>query len=333
VNRKRSRCHAAVLGAAAVVLVAACGGPPGNSAGSSDPPRQAPELTRAQAARILAAFDRSDSAASVAENIGALRDDETAWALDDSIAAVRRAQSSHARQAPYSHADPVFAIPPGDPGCFLVAATLRSQGSEVPQYDVSQFTRDPAGTWKLNMHALVGQPAEPELALAGESPATSSAAAISAARRAALVSQIFARTTGTRRPDLSLVSSSAVLDQQLGMGWTMYQQGLRVARMTVSRTLTASQWSACAARAGGSVIAFVTLGVTDTIRPLPGGPKVVELTPQDPDLAALGRAAPVRGASIMVSRVEEFLLSVPPSGPAAVLGLIDAPVAIKATAA
>jgi hypothetical protein len=71
------------------------------------------------------------------------------------------------------------------------------------------------------------------------------------------------------------------------------------------------------------------LGATDTNRPLPGGPKVVELTQQDPDLAAVGRTTPVRGASIMVSRIEEFLLSIPPSGPAVVLGLIDAPVAVK----
>jgi hypothetical protein len=344
VNREQGRRCAATLCAAALLLVAACGAdPPGHDpagpassgpASPADPVSSARELTVGQATQVLAAFDRSDSAASVSGNITALRADEAAPALDDSLAAVYRARASHAKQAPYNHADPVFAIPAGNPGCLLAAATLRSGGGEIPENDVSQFTRGPSGTWKLDLHVLVGPSTGPELASIGAQPATLTATAIGAARRQALVSQLFARTTATPHPDLSLVASSVVLDQQLGMGWTLYRQGLRAGHMALSREMTGSQWSACAARAGSSLVAFVTIDATDTITPLPGGPPTAELTTQDPDLIGLGRHTAVRGASIKISRVEEFLLSVPAaaSAPAAVLGLIDAPVSLTAGA-
>jgi hypothetical protein len=50
---------------------------------------------------------------------------------------------------------------------------------------------------------------------------------------------------------------------------------------------------------------------------------------------ALRRTTPVRGAPIMVSRIEELSPSIPPGGPGGpvVLGLVDAPVAVKAIAA
>jgi hypothetical protein len=333
VNPLPNRCRAAVLSAAALALVAAqvaaCGSAPQpDSAGAAG---AAPELTVAQAGRVLAAFDTSDSAASVAGNILLLQTDETAPALDDSIAAVHRAQAAHTKQAAYTHTDPLFAIPAGDPGCFLVSATLRSAGSEIPQYDVSQFTRDSAGAWKLDLHVMVEPSAEPELTLTSARPAALSTTAISAARRQALISQIFARTTA-QHPDFALVAPSPVLDSELGAGWTFYVQELKAGHMTVSRTMTGAQWSSCAAQAGGSVIAFVTIYAKDTIRPLPGGPGFVELPAQDPDMIGLGRAAGVSGATVTVSRVEEFLLSVPvaANAPAQVLGLIDAPVSVTA---
>jgi len=336
VNRdRRQHGRAAALGvAAAVVLVVTGGCGSASSAGHADPPAvhsQRPALTAAVAAGLLAAFDRSDSAASASGNIAVLGADEAPPALDDSIAAVHRAQASHSPQPTFSHADPVFAIPGGTPSCFLAAATLHLKGDEIPEYDVSQFIQGPLGGWQLNLHVLVPSSAEPQLALIGAQPATSAAAAIPAARRQALVSQVFARTTAVAHPDFSLLASSVVLDQELGAGWTLYLQALRAAHMTVSRTLTGVQWSACAARAGGSVIAFLTIEAADTIRPLPGGSGVAELTAQDPDMIGIGQRTTVRGSSISVSRVEEFLLSVPVSAdaPAQILGLVDAPVSVS----
>lgn len=328
-SREHGRYLVPAMCAAALLAVVACG-----SSAPSDPSTGtlAAELSTAQAAAVLAGFDRADSAASTAGNIAGLRADEAAPTLDDSIAAVHRAQATHAKQAPYGHSAPVFSIPAGNPGCFLAAAGLSSRGDEVAQDDVSQFIRGSLGTWKLNLHVLIGQSAEPELASIGARPGTLSSAAISAARRQSIVRQIFARTTSTPHPDLSLVASSVVLDQQLGAGWKFYQQGLGAGHMTVSRTLTSSQWSTCAARASGAVIAFVTIYATDTIRPLTGGPATAALTAADPDLIGIGRHTAVRGRSIRVNRVEEFLLSVPPArnAPAAVLGLVDAPISVTA---
>jgi hypothetical protein len=327
--RDRGRQWAAAIGAAALAATAAgCGSAPARHA---DPLGPAPELATAQATHILAAFDASDSAASTAGDIAVLRTDEEPPALDDSIAAIHRAQASHTKQAPYSHSDPVFAIPGGDPGCFLVAASLRSVGDELAQYDVSQFVTGPSGHWQLDLHVLVGQSAVPELATIGSRPAVLTLAALGAARRQALTAQIFARTTATAHPDLSLVASSVVLDQELGNGWKIYLQELGAGHLTVSRTLTGSQWSKCAAQADGSVITFLTLYATDTVRSLPGGPAAAELSPQDPDLIGVGQHTAVAGASIRVSRTEEFLLSVPASGPVTVLGLIDAPISITVT--
>jgi hypothetical protein len=327
-DRDRGRYRAVAIASALAAALVGCGTAP---AGHADPRGPAPELTTAQAARILAAFDASDSAASTAGDIAALRSDEQAPALDDSIAAVNRARASHAKQAPYSHSDPVFAIPRGDLGCFLVAATLRSAGDELAQYDVSQFVTGPSGHWRLDLHVLVAQSALPELAVIGSSPAVPTTGALSAPRRQALAAQIFARTTATAHPDLSLVASSVGLDQELAYGWKIYAQELKAAHLTVSRTLTGSQWSRCAAQADGSVVTFLTLYATDTVRPLPGGPATATLAPQDPDMMGVGQRTAVAGASITVSRTEEFLLSVPPSGPAMVLGLIDAPISIAAT--
>lgn len=44
------------------------------------------------------------------------------------------------------------------------------------------------------------------------------------------------------------------------------------------------------------------------------------------------RTTPVRGAPVL-ARIGEFLPSIPPSGPAVVLGLVAAPVAVEAIAA
>lgn len=330
-NIRHGRGFAVASFAAALLLAAAAGCGSTDLATKGTAAKQAPklELSVAQAAAVLAAFDQADSAASTAGDVAALRKTEAAPSLDDSVAAVHRALASHAKQAPFSHTSPVFAIPAGDPGCFLVAASLKSKGDEVASFDLSEFAQAQAG-WALDMHVIVGQSAEPELASIGARPATLTDAAISVQRRQAIASQIFARTTGTPHPDTAVVASSVVLDQQLGAGWKFYLQSMNAAHMTVRRTMTSSAWSECAAQAGSSTIAFLTIYATDTVTPLAGGPADAVLSPKDPDLIGVGHAGAVTGKSIMVQRVEEFALSVPAAAgaPAVVLGLVDAPISV-----
>lgn len=317
---------AVALCAAFPLLLAACGAAPPHRA---DPHAQARELTVRQAGRVLAAFDQADSAASTSANVAALRTQEVPPALDDSLAAIHRARANHAAQPPYWHSAPVFAIPARGTDCFLVAATLHVRSDPAVQYDVSEFVRTGAA-WRLKLHVLVGQSAQPELGAIGARSAVLTSAVVSAARRGAITSQIFARTTATRHPDHALVAASVVLDQELAVGWIYYRKQLAAEGMTVTRAMTGSAWSACAGRVRGAVIGFLTIYATDTVTPLPGRGQA-RLLPSDPDLIGVGRTTPVHGAAIDVHRVEEFLLAIPDSAtsPVVVLGLVDAPISVR----
>ena len=69
-----------------------------------------------------------------------------------------RAAYNQRTQPSFQHINPVFAVPPGDPTCFLATATLRLTGSELAPTDVSQFVRGADGQWKLSHNVQVTQP-------------------------------------------------------------------------------------------------------------------------------------------------------------------------------
>jgi len=305
-----------------VLLLAACGrdvepAPAGAADGA---------FTATSAAVVLAAFDQADSAASSTGDITALKAQEVSPSLDASVASVNRAQAQGSRQRPFQHVDPVFSIPPGDPSCFLAAATLKIAGEELTRVDISHFVRQTAGGWKLSHQVLVAPDAVTAVRAIGRTPGSVEAVV---AGRDAVAQQIFERTIAGV-PDLTIVGTSPALDNQLAAGWGIYSKQLDAAGISVKRVLDGADWSTCSAITPAGVVTFLTLRVTDTIAPKPGGPAVATLGPQSPDLMATGRRTPVSGKRITVVRVEVFALLQPAQGPASVLGLSDSPVTVTA---
>lgn len=277
------------------------------------------------ATAVLAAFDNADSAASTAGDVTGLRAQEVSPSLDGSIAAVNKARLAQRAQPGFRHVDPVFALPAGDAGCFLVTAKLQLTGEEMPLADVSHFVRTPQGGWKISHNVQIGSDGQAALAQMGSASAVTSAEALPDGLRQRLAAQLFARTIGSMTPDTTLVASSDLLDRKFAGGWAVYTQQMQQAGMTVTRTFGQADWSQCAARTAAGTLAFVTLTVSDTITG-----RSVSLTPAAPDMAALGRTSAVHGRSIRVGRLQTLLLLVPPDGsaPATVLGLADAPVSL-----
>ncbi|MEO3819600.1 hypothetical protein [Plantactinospora sp. B24E8] len=314
------------LGLVLLLGLGGCGADQAVSAGGT-PSAAASGFGATQAAEVLAAFDEGDSAASTAGDPDALARFETAPALDASLAGVRRADYHKRTQPAFQHVDPKFALPGTDPRCFLVSATLRITGEESTYVDFSQFVRTPVGDWKLSHHVQVSREAVPAIGDLSASPAVPSAEAVGERSRKAIATELLARTIATDRADTSLVASSPLLDQQFAAGWTIYQQQMAAARMTVERTMQSAEWSACAARTPGGTLALLTMYVTDRVAPAAGNRAPVVLPAESPDMIALGERDGVRGPAVSVSRVEVFLLLVPDAegSPARVLGLSDAP--------
>jgi hypothetical protein len=326
--RRRSRTRW-VCALTSALAMAACGDPastPAATGGGTKPPA----FGVAQATVVLAAFDQADAAASTAGDVEALRTQEVSPSLDVSVAAVRRAEYHQRRQPPFRHINPAFAVPPEDPSCFLVTATLQLDGHELTPTDVSQFVR--AGdAWKLSHNVQVGQAAAVVARGIGSKPATDDATALDEASQTALAAEVFARTIGTSAGNRALVAASPVLDDQLAGGWEVYTQQLAGAGTTVTRKLDRAEWSACGVAVPGGTLTFVTLYATDTLAPAKGGPATVSLPAQSPDMISTGNREPVSGASVSVARVETFLLLVPAGATGAqVLGLNDAAISVTA---
>lgn len=312
------------LAYACVVVVAGCGG---GSVQAGGQPSDA-SFGASAATAVLTAFDQADSPLSSAGNIEGLKSQETSPALDASIAGINRAAAQGRTQPGFSHTTPGFAIPAGDPQCFLVVATLKLAGEELARTDLSQFTRQSAGGWKLSHNILIAADGI-ATARGAAGVAATDAHSLAAARLQTVAQQVFDRTTG-HTPDLTVVAPNAALDQQLAAGWGIYSQQMGQAGFAVSRALDGTDWSSCVAPTAAGTVAFLTLHVTDTVAPKPGGPKTALLPPQSPDLMATGHHQPVSGKKVTVNRVEVFALCVPQSGPAVILGLSDAATAVTA---
>ncbi|HEX8093542.1 hypothetical protein [Jatrophihabitans sp.] len=291
-----------------------------------------PGLIAAKASTILSSFDAADSAATVSGDIEALRSQETNPALQSSIAAARRNAAAKRVQPGYRHTNPTFATPTGDASCFMVAATLQSTGTELGVTDFSQFVATPDGSWRLSHNVHIGQEATAEVHAIGSKPAIQLPGPIPAERLDQVAAEIFNRSTGSTAHVRTLVAESPVLDKQLAVGWQIYQQQMNNFGMKVTRTRSSATWSRCTAQADDAYLRFLTMQMTDTVTPVSGGQAKVTLSPRSPDLAALGRSVPVSGTQISIARVEAFLVSLPASnGPATVLGLMDAPIALSST--
>ncbi|MEV0004747.1 hypothetical protein AB0H28_21045 [Micromonospora sp. NPDC050980] len=315
--------------AVALLVLAGCGGQPVDAA---TPEPSGPAAFGAdRAALVLTAFDQADSAASVAGDVEALRTQEVSPSLDLSIAAVRRAAYNQRPQPSFQHINPVFAVPAGEPACFLATATLRLSGSELAPTDVSQFVLGADGQWKLSHNVQITQPALVAARSIGGRPATSGGTALDETSRRALAAEVFARSIGSTTGNRSLLASSPLLDGQFAGGWEVYGQQLAGAGATVRRTMDRAEWSDCAVSVPAGTLTFLTIHATDTLRPAPDGPADVRMVPQSPDLIATGHRTAVSGKSIRVTRVETFLLLVPAqTAGTSVLGLNDTALTVTA---
>jgi len=312
----------ATAAVAALLVLTACGGEPVDAA--TPAPDGSAAFGRDRAALVLTAFDQADSAASVAGDVEALKTQEVSPALDLSIAAVRRSAYNQRPQPSFQHINPAFAVPPGDPACFLATATLKLAGSELAPTDVSQFVLDADGHWKLSHNVQVTQPSLVVARSIDGRPATEGGEALDETSRRALAAEVFARSIGSTTSNRSLVVSSPLLDGQFAGGWEVYGQQLAGVGAAVQRTLDKAEWSDCAVAVPAGTLTFLTIHATDTVRPAPGGPATVQMVPQSPDLIATGHREAVRGKSIRVTRVETFLMLVPAQTTgASVLGLND----------
>jgi len=329
VSTNRSALVAAGL-AAAAVLLAGCGAEPAADAsgpGGGGPAVQA--FDAAAATGVLAKFDEVNSAATVAGDLVALGQQEVRPSLDISLAAARSTKAKGRAQPGFQHADPVFAIPQGDPTCFVAEATLRVSGGELTRQDVSHFTRGTDGTWRISHNVLLSKDVPAGSLKLGQQPGVLGDQAVAADRRTALADEVFARTIGATATGPSQILPNRQLDQQLAAGWSVYQQQLGQQGMQVTRTLLGAQWSTCAAASPQGTVLFVALDVLDTLAPAPGGPATVTLPAGSPDLLSVGRTDAATGARVEVPRTETFLLLVPDSGPSTVLGLNDAATEVR----
>jgi hypothetical protein len=273
---------------------------------------------------ILSAFDQADSAASVAGDIAALRVQEVTPSLDVSVAAIRRAEYNQRIQPGFRHINPAFALPAGDPDCFVVTATLKLAGLESAPTDVSQFVRDADGQWKVSHNIQVGSTALVAARSIAGRPATAGAAALDETSRRVLAAEVFARTTGQTAGNRAVIASSTLLDEQFAGGWEIYGQQLAGAGATVKRTLDRAVWSRCAVPVAAGTLTFLTVYATDTLRPAPKSRRTVTMVPQSPDMISTGHRTAITGTSIRVTRVETFLLLVPAvTTGTTVLGLND----------
>jgi hypothetical protein len=315
---------------AVLAALAGCGQAVDAAAAANEP--SAPAVFGVdQAGLVLSAFDQADSAASVAGDVAALRAQEVSPSLDVSVGAIRRAEYNQRIQPGFRHINPAFALPSGAVGCFLVTATLKLTGLELAPTDVSQFVRDADGQWRLSHNVQVGAAALVIARSIAGRPATAGATALSEPSRRLLAAEVFARTTGTTAGNRALVASGALLDEQFAGGWEVYGQQLAGAGAKVDRVLDRAVWSDCAVPVAAGTLTFLTLYATDTLRPVPGGPKAVTQSPQSPDMIAAGERAPIRGAAIRVARVETFLLLIPGATTGAtVLGLNDTALTVAA---
>ncbi|MGC4866091.1 hypothetical protein ACLQ3B_11750 [Micromonospora sp. DT53] len=317
--------------AATVVLLVltGCGGEPVDAA--TPAPHGSATFGRDRAALVLTAFDQADSAASVAGDVEALRAQEVSPSLDLSIAAVRRAAYNQRPQPSFQHINPVFAVPPAAPACFLATATLRLTGSELAPTDVSQFALGADGQWKLSHNVQVTQPSLVVARSIDGRPATAGGAALDGTSQRALAAEVFARSIGSTTGNRSLIVSSPLLDGQFAGGWEVYGQQLAGVGGAVQRTMDRAEWSDCAVAVPTGTLTFLTIHATDTLRPAPGGPATVRLEPQSPDLIATGHLKAISGKSIRVTRVETFVLLVPAQTVGtSVLGLNDTALTVTA---
>ncbi|MET8547110.1 hypothetical protein [Micromonospora zamorensis] len=314
----------------ALLVLTGCGGEPVDAA--TPAPHGSATFGRDRAALVLTAFDQADSAASVAGDVEALRAQEVSPSLDLSVAAVRRAAYNQRAQPSFQHINPVFAVPPGEPSCFLATATLRLTGSELAPTDVSQFVLGADGQWKLSHNVQVTQPSLVVARSVDGRPATAGGAALDETSRRALAAEVFARSIGSTTGNRSLVVSSPLLDGQFAGGWEVYGQQLADVGGAVQRTMDRAEWSDCAVAVPTGTLTFLTIHATDSLRPAPGGPATVRLEPQSPDLIATGHLKAVSGKSIRVTRVETFVLLVPAQTVGtSVLGLNDTALSVTAS--
>ncbi|GIF44942.1 hypothetical protein [Actinoplanes xinjiangensis] len=325
-SRTRGGLGRMVIPAVLFLAVAGCADP-GAEPAAAGPEAAGPSAAGFDPAAVLAEFDAADSAASKSGDGEKLAVWETGPALQNSLAGVKRARLSKRVLPGFRHQDPVFAV---SADCFVTSAKMAVDGEDRPRADAGHFVRDDAGRWQLSHHVMISDELVAATGAFRQATAHPTDELLDAARRTALTGEVFQRSIAGPA-DTTVLAPSAVLDDQLAAGWSIYTSQMEAASMKVDRRLTASEWAPCAAKTGDGVIGFLTLNVVDTIVSTKDGDDAV-LAPPAPDLLATGRTTAVKAHTITVSRVEVFLLEVPLDGaPAAVLGLTDAATEITAT--
>ncbi|WP_433794311.1 hypothetical protein [Actinoplanes sp. CA-252034] len=307
------------------LAVAGCADP-GTEPAAARPEPAGPSAAGFDPAAVLAEFDTADSAASKAGDGEKLAVWETGPALQNSLAGVKRARLSKRVLPGFKHQDAVFAV---SESCFVTAARMAVDGEDRPRADAGHFVRSADGRWQLSHHVMVSDELVAATGAFRRATAHPTDELLDAARRTALTGEVFNRSIAGPA-DTTVLARSAVLDDQLAAGWSIYTQQMEAASMRVDRRLTASEWAPCAAKADDGVVGFLTLNVVDTIVSTRDGADAV-LAPPAPDLLATGRTTAVKAHTITVSRVEVFLVKAPQDGPATVLGLTDAATEITAT--
>ncbi|BEL08925.1 hypothetical protein Q0Z83_071160 [Actinoplanes sichuanensis] len=325
-SRTRDGLGRMVIPTVFLLAVAGCGDP-GTEPAAAPPEAVGPSAAGFDPAAVLAEFDAADSAASKSGDGERLAVWETGPALQNSLAGVKRARLSKRVLPGFKHREPVFAV---SESCFVVSAEMAVDGEDRPRADAAHFARTADGRWQLSHHVMISDERVAATGAFQRATAHPTDEVLAAARRTALTGEVFNRSIAGPA-DTTLLARSAVLDDQLAAGWSIYTSQMEAASMTVDRRLTASEWAPCAAKADDGIVGFLTLNVVDTIVSTTDGADAV-LAPPAPDLLATGRTTAVKAHTITVSRVETFLLKMPPDGgPAAVLGLTDAATEIVAT--
>lgn len=325
-SRTRDGLGRMVIPAVLFLAVAGCADPGAEQAAARPEPAGTGTAGYDPAA-VLAEFDAADSAASKSGDGEKLAVWETGPALQNSLAGVKRARLSKRVLPGFKHQDPVFAVADS---CFVTSAKMAVDGEDRPRADAAHFVRNSEGKWQLSHHVMVSDELVAATGVFPRATAHPTDEVLDAARRTAITGEVFNRSIAGPA-DTAVLARSAVLDDQLAAGWSIYTSQMETASMKVDRRLTASEWAPCAAKTDDGIVGFLTLNVVDTIVSTKDGADAV-LAPPAPDLLATGRTTAVTAHRIAVSRVEVFLLKLPQDGgPAAVLGLTDAATEINAT--
>ena len=312
----------AAVAAVTVLVISSC-------ADSNPAP---PTTTAVSLAQTLKTWDTADSTASAQNNIDGLESAEADAALMFSVSGANAARLTGHPQAQYQHLDPSFVSLSGTPSCVLASATVKLAGEELSLPDFSEF-KVVGATWILTNHIFLARSVSASSTDLSAATAIPAQKALSTDRQRSLSTELFARTIGTKWTKPSTIGPSTLIDRQLLGGWQFYTQQMAKAKTVVTRTLNSTSWSACAAATAQGELIFLTMNLTDRLAPAAAGPKKVTIPSGTPDLQGLGKKNAVSGATIVIDRIESFVLQIPTAAglPVQVMGMSDAPTAIHTT--